>query len=112
MKKSVSIAILEIYTNTNEDIVYRVSWLRARARAQRWREEKEIVMKEMEWVMGSFSYMEEVWKARSSEMGDEKPGHRAYARREADRWKGWKEIAKKEFMKVTGAKNFTMQAEV
>ena len=44
-------------------------------------------MKEMEWVIGSFGYMEGVWKARTSEMGSEKPGHRAYAMREADRWR-------------------------
>ena len=99
---------LEIYTNTNKNIVYRVSWLRARARAQRWKEEKEIVMKEMEWVIGSFGYMEEVWKARALEMGDQKLGHRAYARREADRWKRWKEIAKTEFMKVAGVNACSM----
>ena len=29
-------------------IVYRVNWLRARARAKRWNEEKDVVMKEME----------------------------------------------------------------
>lgn len=52
-------------------------------------------------MIGSFGYMEEVWKARASEMGDQKPGHKAYAKREADRWKRWKEIAKAEFMKAT-----------
>ena len=43
-------------------LVYRVNWLRARARAARWREEEEIVLKEMEWVIGTFKYMERVWK--------------------------------------------------
>jgi hypothetical protein len=43
------------------NIVYRVNWLRARARAQRWSEEREIVTKEMEWVIGTFRYMERVW---------------------------------------------------
>lgn len=87
-------------------IVYQTNWLRARARAQRWREEKEIVVKEMEWVLGSFSWMEEIWNARALEMGDQKPGHRAFARRETDRWKRWKGIARAEFMKVAEGKTF------
>ena len=49
MKRSVSYSNSKILkTDTNEKIVYRVNWLRARARAQRWSEEKEIVKKEME----------------------------------------------------------------
>ena len=59
-------------------------------------------MKEMEWVIGTFKYMEEVWKVRAEKMGDEKPGHRAYAARETDRWNRWAVIAGAEFVKVMG----------
>jgi len=76
--------------------------LRARARAERWSEEKEIVMKEMEWVIGTFRYMENIWKTRGKNMGNEKPGHKAYAAKETDRWCRWAEIAKEEFVKVLG----------
>ena len=58
-------------------------------------------MKEMEWVIGSFRFMEGLWETRAEQMGNEKPGHRAYAMREADRWSRWAEIAKTEFSKVT-----------
>jgi len=83
-----------------------VNWLRARARAQRWSEENEIVVKEMEWVIGTFRYMEGVWEVRARKMGDDKLGHRAYAAREAERWNRWAGIAQIEFAKVTGLKSF------
>jgi hypothetical protein len=81
--------------------VYRVNWLRARARAKRWSEEKEIVVKEMEWVAGTFKHMGRLWKRRGEQMGNEKPGHKAYAAREAERWDGWAGTANTEFAKVT-----------
>ena len=86
--------------------VYRVNWLRARARAKRWSEEKEIVVKEMEWVIESFRHMEGLWKERAEKMGNEKPGHRAYAMRETERWNRWAGIAKTEVTQVTGMKAF------
>ena len=89
-------------------IVYRVNWLRARARAQRWDEEKIIVAKEMDWVIRSFGYMREVWEARARNMGNEKLGHKAYATREAERWQRWVETAKTEFAEVLGVRTFPM----
>ena len=44
--------------------------------------------------------MEGIWKERVEKMGNEKPGHRAYAARETDRWSRWAGIAKVEFAKV------------
>jgi len=90
----------------SQNTVYRVNWLRARARAKRWHEEKDIVVKEMEWVIRTFRYMERGWRRRGEESGDNKPGHKAYAAKEEDRWNGWAEIAKVEFNKVTGEKKF------
>ena len=86
--------------------VYRVNWLRARARAQRWNEEKIIVAKEMDWVVTTFGYMREVWEVRAESVGDEKPGHKAYGMREAERWKRWTETAKAEFAKTLGVRSF------
>ena len=80
--------------------------MRARARAQRWSEEKEIVIKEMEWVIGTFRYMENVWETRGKNMENEKLGHKAYAAKETDRWCRWTETAKKEFVKVLGDDTF------
>ena len=109
MKRNVSALeakIIKLVNQYSQNTVYRVNWLRARARANRWSEEKEIVAKEMECVIGTFKYMEGVWETRAEEIGSEKAGHRAYAAREMDRWNRWAEIAKAEFSKVTGMKVF------
>ena len=82
--------------------------MRARARAKRWNEEKEIVVNEMGWVIGTFRHMGEIWGMRTIKAGNEKPGHMAYAARETDRWNRWVEIAKSDFGKVTGMKGFQM----
>ena len=63
-------------------------------------------MKEMEWVIETFRYMGGVWKVRGEKVGNDKPGHRAYAARETDRWDRWAEIAKNEFAKATEVKTF------
>ena len=95
---------LNSQTVTHSETVYRVNWLRARARAQRWDEEKAIVRKEMDWVIRTFGYMRKVWETRARDMGGEKPGHKAYAMREAERWQRWIETAKAEFSKTLGVK--------
>ena len=94
---------------THVEIVYRVNWLRARARAERWNEEKVIVQQEMSWVVRTFGYMREVWEARAKNVGGDKPGHKAYAIREAERWERWAETARAEFAKVLDIKTFSMQ---
>ena len=107
MKRSVSYSNSKILkTDTNEKIVYRVNWLRARARAQRWSEEKEIVKKEMEWVIRTFRYMESIWETRGKNIESGKLDHKAYAAKETDRWYRWAETAKKEFVKVLGEDTF------
>jgi hypothetical protein len=75
--------------------------LRARARAKRWNEEKDIVVKEMEWVVGTFQHMREVWEIRAENAGDQKPGHKSYALKEAERWKQWGKTGKAEFAEVS-----------
>jgi hypothetical protein len=59
-------------------------------------------MKEMEWAIGTFRYMGEIWKTRGRSMGKERPGHKAYAAKETERWNRWAETAKTEFAKVLG----------
>ena len=63
------------------------------------------MLKEMEWVIQTFQYMGKLWEVRAKEVGNEKPGHVAYAARETDRWNRWAGIAKAEFAKVTGVKS-------
>ena len=65
-------------------------------------------MKEMEWVIRTFRYMGEIWKGRAKEVGDEKPGHRAYAAKEIERWNRWAGVAENEFAKVMGVEAIPM----
>ena len=60
----------------------------------------------MEWVIGTFGYMKQLWEVRAEKMGNEKPGHMAYALRETEKWNRWVEIAKLEFAKATGMEVF------
>lgn len=43
--------------------VYRVHWLKAKARRDRWREEQILVASEMEWTEQFFRYRASRWKA-------------------------------------------------
>lgn len=62
----------------------------------------------MKWVIGTFRYMGELWETRAKKVGNERPGHRAYAARETDRWNRWVQIAGTEFGRVTGIEDFKM----
>jgi hypothetical protein len=57
--------------------VYRVSWLKAKARYCRWKEELVLVRHEMCWVVKWFQGEESEWKRRARE--SKEAGHKAYA---------------------------------
>ena len=57
-------------------------------------------------MVRTFGYKRKVWEVRAREMGNEKPGHKAYAAREAVRWQRWGETARAEFAKVLDIKTF------
>ena len=65
-------------------LVYRVNWLRAKARKERWEEEMELVKMEMEWTINSFEYKERLWKGIAE--GAEREGHRAYGWKQSWMW--------------------------
>lgn len=75
--------------------VYRVNWLRAKARYDRWNEELELVPNEMKWTVGTFSYQEQRWKRRAESCQNNHTigGTYGYALKQADMWRGWKEKA-------------------
>ncbi|KAF9546258.1 hypothetical protein CPC08DRAFT_649119 [Agrocybe pediades] len=82
-------------------MVDRVHWLRARAQADRWREERLLVTYEMQWTVRSFLHKCTNWRkaceptapvlgapgvlAKASAPRDS-PGARAYAERQANTW--------------------------
>ena len=68
----------------DEESVYRVNWLRSKARHDRWEEEVGILRSEMNWTMRFFDGQKRAWEERAVEKGV--IGHVAYAFRQAAMW--------------------------
>ncbi|THU99487.1 hypothetical protein K435DRAFT_572450, partial [Dendrothele bispora CBS 962.96] len=64
---------------------YKVNYLRAGARWDRWKEELILVKKEMEWRVSWFEHASEVWTNRGELTGISE-GARVYARIQANKW--------------------------
>ena len=78
--------------------MYRVNWLRAKARADRWSEELKIVQKEMEWTMNWLEKQGKEWKSRGQKSEKEGlRGHACYAEKQEVMWVTMLEQAKKGF---------------
>jgi hypothetical protein len=78
--------------------VYRVNWLRAKARRDRWDEELKLVKHEMSWVVLWFQHQRLVWEGRATKSDrTDKPGHRVYALKQVDLWQRLENRAKREF---------------
>ncbi|KAI9454274.1 hypothetical protein HD554DRAFT_2031459, partial [Boletus coccyginus] len=56
--------------------VDRISWLKARARYERWKEELKMIKHEMFWITLWFKHQEEEWERRRNEANNS--GHKAY----------------------------------
>jgi hypothetical protein len=81
-------------------IVYRVNWLRAKARYIRWEEEHNVVRHEMEWTVKYFQHREQQWEERRCAVSDERiaaGGLRCYAAKQAGLWRKFAESAKVRF---------------
>ena len=68
--------------------VYRISWLRAKARYTRWKEEHLLVRHEMRWTVSWFEHHRNMWQRRYEEIDDEASadGLRCYALKQAHLW--------------------------
>ncbi|KAH6869445.1 hypothetical protein BKA70DRAFT_1379648 [Coprinopsis sp. MPI-PUGE-AT-0042] len=66
--------------------VYRVNWVQAKCRMERWKEEHDILQCEMEWILNFFAYKSDQCKAWAL-MSQEKIGYKAYARRQEEMWR-------------------------
>ncbi|KAM6503384.1 hypothetical protein JOM56_000327 [Amanita muscaria] len=76
---------------------YRVSWLKAKARYERWDEELKIVKHEMCWTILWFKHQEHVWERRFVEHVE--PGLQAYAAKQRHIWERFKKNAEDSFGK-------------
>ena len=80
--------ILHMSIHLNCHLVYRVNWLRAKARYDRWKEELEIVKHEMKWTILWFEHQLKEWMDRlNGSIKEDKPGHIAYAEKQVAMWK-------------------------
>lgn len=69
-------------------LVYRVNWLRAKARQDRWSEELQIVRHEMKWTILWFQHQIKEWKDRlKRSVQENEKGHIAYAEKQVAMWK-------------------------
>ena len=83
----VDIAI-ELWVDTDSGCsVYRVNWLRAKNRHDRWAEDLDQLRHEMTWTLLFFDFQRVLWEGRAliSE-GIEEQGHQAYALKQSDLW--------------------------
>ncbi|EFI27460.1 hypothetical protein CC1G_15494 [Coprinopsis cinerea okayama7 len=65
--------------------LYRINWLRAKCRMERWREEVVLLKEEMTWICNFFKYKEDTVRSWAT-LGPDKPGYRAYAEQQAGVW--------------------------
>lgn len=83
------VAYLQIITILTISIVYRISWLRAKARYTRWEEELSLVKHEMTWTVAWFETYENIWQKRFEDVADEEcaEGLRCYALKQSQLWR-------------------------
>jgi hypothetical protein len=75
--------------------VFRVSWLKAKARYDRWNEELRLVEAEMFWTTLWFKHQEREWERRFRQAVE--PGHQSYAAKQQDLWERFKMKAEESF---------------
>lgn len=80
--------------------VYRIHWLRARARFKRWTEELVIVQHEMSWTVRYFTHMAKLWSDRRS-MVPNVLGAREYAERQVTMWNEFGRVADETYAAYT-----------
>jgi hypothetical protein len=81
-----------------QSVVYRVNWLRAKARVDRWAEELTIVKHEMHWTTLWFQNQANVWEKRSNREDSKLPlGHKSYAVKQQKLWKAFQKKASERF---------------
>jgi hypothetical protein len=84
--------------------VFRVNWIRARSRQDRWTEELSMTTHEMLWVTLWFQHRAEIWRDWATSQSDVfnlvSPALKAYAYKQADNWDRLKEIAEQTFKEI------------
>ena len=79
--------------------VYRVHWLKSKARQDRWAKEKTLLRNEMDWTVRFFQWQAERWR-RNAEHEEGSEGHCCYARKQKSMWLKFADFARHQFNKV------------
>ena len=84
--------------------VYRVNYLKAKARRNRWEEERMILKKEQVWTVSFFERQVHIWEARGESAtqvgGWNSEGLTAYSKKQMKMWLRLKLHAEEEFSKI------------
>lgn len=91
---SFTLPSLQLYTI---NIVYRVHWLRAKAKRDRAYEQTVLVPSEMDWTVAYFRHRAKVWSARQDSISVNQAGHMAYAAKQLAMWDAFAARAHLEF---------------
>ncbi|KAF9552131.1 hypothetical protein CPC08DRAFT_647294, partial [Agrocybe pediades] len=85
-----------------DENVKRVHWLRARAQADRWREECQLLTYEMQWTVRSFVQKSKLWLVlKNAHNGSApSPGTRAYADRQSRTWHAMAVLSDRDFRTI------------
>jgi len=87
-------------SNSEPESVYRVNWLRAKGRFDRWKEELEWVMNEMHWTILWFENQRKTWVQRSQNSEEKgQQGQACYAWKQVEMWETLRKAAEREFSK-------------
>ena len=79
-------------------LVYRVNWLKAKARVDRWAEEEILVKHEMQWTTLWFKNQANLWTERSKKEDPNLPsGHKSYAIKQQKLWNDFHRKATERF---------------
>lgn len=79
-------AIYHSMTAYTPALVFRVNWLRAKSRRDRWAEEVELLFSEMEWVKRYHDHQRGIWSNRASQAESAKDDIFYYALRQEKTW--------------------------
>ena len=67
-------------------LVYKVIWLRASARFNRWDEEVTLLQHEMEWTAAFFRHKKAKWEQMANDVGNARSGLACYAQKQRVVW--------------------------
>lgn len=75
----------------NQLLVYRINYLRAKARRDRWEEEMMLLKKEVTWSLAWFTYQADWWKDKGeSDESQLSTGQQAFCRKMTAKWRDFR----------------------